>query len=401
MVLPLIFSALGSALGGAGALGGIGALGGAALGSGLGTLAETGDLEKGILSGLGAFAGGAALGALTGGAAGAAGGAASGGPAVGANLAKAGIPGAGGVAALPTKAALSTIGTSAAPMNVAAPGIAGIGKNAMNFAGSKMGMATGIGSMVGSSLAGPKGQESETYGNKGSGETEMNAIPRPLQTPGAGYRPGFDPEFDYGVGKVPTAGQVLNYRDKGINPYRMAGGGLLSSLQDTFGPIRMADGGIADLAQSMDGGDMAAPPAGGNEKDVVTEAIRAVKGESQNPEVALGRFLAQYGEDALRELVDKVESGDMDETVQRSEGKLDGAGDGMEDLIPASIEGKQDVLLSDGEFIVPADVVSGLGNGSSDAGARELERMLERVRTARHGSPDQPPQIDKKAVVPA
>ncbi len=392
MVLPLIFSALGSALGGAGALGGIGALGGAALGSGLGTLAETGDLEKGILSGLGAFAGGAALGALTGGAAGAAGGAASG--------------GSGGTVTpllpqLQAKQAALAAGTAAPAAAAVNPGIMGIGKNAMNFAGSKMGMATGIGSMVGSSLAGPKGQESETYGNKGSGETEMNAIPRPIQTPGAGYRPGFDPEFDYGVGKVPTAGQVLNYRDKGVNPYRMAGGGLLSSLQGTFGPIRMADGGIADLAQSMDGGDMAAPPAGGNEKDVVTEAIRAVKGESQNPEVALGRFLAQYGEDALRELVDKVESGDMDETVQRSEGKLDGAGDGMEDLIPANIEGKQDVLLSDGEFIVPADVVSGLGNGSSDAGARELERMLERVRTARHGSPDQPPQIDKKAVVPA
>lgn len=398
MVLPLILSALGGALGGAGTLGGLGALGGAALGSGIGTAVETGDLEKGILSGLGAFAGGSLFNALGGGV----GAAAANTPAVGAGLPAGGIPGAAGAAGLPTKAALSTVGSAAAPMNAAAnPGIMGIGKNAMNFAGSKMGMATGIGSMVGSSLAGQKGEGSETYGNKGSGDTEVSAIPRPLQTPGAGYRPGFDPEFDYGVGKVPTAGQVLNYRDKGVNPYRMAGGGLLSSLQGTFGPIRMADGGIADLAQSMDGGDMAPAPTGGNEKDVVAEAIRAVKGESQSPEIALGKFLAQYGEDALRELVDKVQSGEMDDTVQRSEGKLDGAGDGMDDLIPANIEGKQDVLLSDGEFIVPADVVSGLGNGSSDAGARELERMLERVRTARHGNPDQPPQIDKKSVVPA
>lgn len=378
MVLPLIFSALGGALGGAGALGGIGALGGAALGSGLGTFAETGDLEKGILSGLGAFAGGTALGALTGGAAGAA--------------------GAADVAGLPTKAALSTIGPASAPMNaVAKPGLMGLGKNAMNFAGSNMGMATGIGGMVGGAMAPQKGQESESYGNKGSGGTEMKPIPRPMQAAPVGYRPGYDPEFNYGMGKPPSAGQITDYRDKGIDPYRMAQGGLLSSLQNTFGPIRMAEGGIADLAQ----GGMEAPAGGGNEKDVVAGAISAIKGESQNPEVALGAFLAQYGEEALRELVDKVQSGETDETMQRGEGKLDGAGDGMDDLIPASIDGQQDVLLSDGEFVVPADVVSGLGNGSSDAGARELERMMERVRTSRHGTADQPPQIDRKAVVPA
>lgn len=388
MVLPLIFSALGGALGGAGALGGIGALGGAALGSGLGTFAETGDLEKGILSGLGAFAGGTALGALTGGAAGAAGGAAG---------------GAGGTVTpllpqLQAKQAAIAAGTAAPAASAAAnPGLMGLGKNAMNFAGSKMGMATGIGGMVGGAMAPQKGQESESYGNKGSGGTEMKPIPRPMQAAPVGYRPGYDPEFDYGMGKPPSAAQITDYRDKGINPYRMAQGGLLSSLQNSFGTIRLAEGGIADLAQ----GGMEAPAGGGNEKDVVAGAISAIKGESRNPEVALGAFLAQYGEEALRELVDKVQSGETDETMQRGEGKLDGAGDGMDDLIPASIDGQQDVLLSDGEFVVPADVVSGLGNGSSDAGARELERMMDRVRTSRHGTADQPPQIDRKAVVPA
>lgn len=402
MVLPLIFSALGGALGGAGALGGIGALGGAAIGSGLGSFAETGDLEQGILSGLGAFAGGSIFNALGGGLGGAAGAAANS-PAVGAGLASGGIPGAAGVAGLPTKAALSTIGSAAAPMNAAAtPGIMGLGKNALNFAGSGLGTATGIGSAIGSSLA-PVGYGSgpEKEDNSMSA-TGMKPIPRTPGTPPTGYRPGVDPEFNYGIGTPPTSNQILDYRDKGVMPPRMAGGGFIKNLERTFGPIEMAEGGIADLAQSMDGADApVAPPSGGNEKDVVAEAIKAVKGESQNPEIALGRFLAQYGEDALRELVDKVESGETDETIQRSEGKLDGAGDGMDDLIPASIDGKQDVLLSDGEFVVPADVVSGIGNGSSDAGARELDRMLERVRTARHGTSEQPPQIDKKAVVPA
>ena len=48
----------------------------------------------------------------------------------------------------------------------------------------------------------------------------------------------------------------------------------------------------------------------------------------------------------------------------------------MDDMVPAKLEGEQDVLLSDGEFIVPADVVSGLGNGSTDAGSQRLYNMM-------------------------
>jgi hypothetical protein len=91
----------------------------------------------------------------------------------------------------------------------------------------------------------------------------------------------------------------------------------------------------------------------------------------------------------------------MDDTIETEEGQISGPGDGMDDLIPANIEGDQDVLLSDGEFIVPADVVSGLGNGSSDAGARALEEMMDRVRSSRNGSTEQPPQVPQEEVMPA
>ena len=138
-----------------------------------------------------------------------------------------------------------------------------------------------------------------------------------------------------------------------------------------------------------------------NEKDVVTGAIRAIKGMSQSPEIDLAMFVQMYGEDALRDLVDRVQSGEFDETVSNGEGMVRGPGDGMDDLVPASIEGQDDVLLADNEYIVPADVVSGLGNGSSDAGARELDRMLERVRMARTGTTEQAPQIDRQAMMPA
>jgi len=73
---------------------------------------------------------------------------------------------------------------------------------------------------------------------------------------------------------------------------------------------------------------------------------------------------------------------------------LGGPTDGMADQIPATIDNKQPAALSDGEFVVPADVVSHLGNGNSDAGAQNLYSMMERVRKARTGNPEQGRQID-------
>lgn len=77
-----------------------------------------------------------------------------------------------------------------------------------------------------------------------------------------------------------------------------------------------------------------------------------------------------------------------------------GVGDGMDDMIPATLEGDQDVVLSDGEFIVPADVVSGLGNGSSDAGSDALYEMMDRVRKLRTGKESQPSQVPQGEMMP-
>ena len=73
---------------------------------------------------------------------------------------------------------------------------------------------------------------------------------------------------------------------------------------------------------------------------------------------------------------------------------LGGPTDGMADQIPATIDNMQPAALSDGEFVIPADVVSHLGNGNSDAGAKNLYSMMERVRTDRTGNPKQGKQID-------
>jgi len=79
---------------------------------------------------------------------------------------------------------------------------------------------------------------------------------------------------------------------------------------------------------------------------------------------------------------------------------LKGPGDGMSDNIPATIGGRQPARLADGEFVVPADVVSHLGNGSTDAGAKHLYKMMDKVRTARTGKKAQGKQIKPEKFIP-
>jgi hypothetical protein len=72
---------------------------------------------------------------------------------------------------------------------------------------------------------------------------------------------------------------------------------------------------------------------------------------------------------------------------------LRGPGDGMSDNIPAVIGKKQPARLADGEFVIPADVVSHLGNGSTEAGAKRLHEMMNKVRRDRTGNSKQGKQI--------
>ena len=79
---------------------------------------------------------------------------------------------------------------------------------------------------------------------------------------------------------------------------------------------------------------------------------------------------------------------------------LRGPGDGMSDNIPATINGRQPARLADGEFVIPADVVSHLGNGSTEAGAKQLHAMMDKVRSARTGNKKQGRQIKPQKYMP-
>jgi hypothetical protein len=101
-----------------------------------------------------------------------------------------------------------------------------------------------------------------------------------------------------------------------------------------------------------------------------------------------------YGLGRLQQLANGGSAG------YKAGGYLNGPGDGMSDSSPATIEGKQPARLADGEFVIPADVVSHLGNGSTKAGSQRLYAMLDKVRKARTGNKKQGKQINPSKFLP-
>ena len=381
MALPFILSLLGSGAAGAGLLGTMSPLIAGAIGSGLGTAIETGDLGEGIKSGLTAGLLGGIGGALVG---------RMGGAAAGDAAAAAGEGATGIFANMPSgfTAPASPVLTGATMGERFGQIGAGAGQVPLGEVlggGFNQGIMTGAG--LGTALGGMAMTQPAQFPGQGEREDIPQAAPadRERYRPGPTYRPGFDPEFLYFAPQIPGA---VGYAGGGRVRYTPAG---MST------PVYMQAGGIAD---AMPGAEMEAP----NDKQIIRRAIMAIQGQLSQSEAAtaLGMFLETFGESALRRLVDDVQSGKADGARGDVEGTVEGPGDGMADMIPAKMDDdSQDVLLSDGEFVVPADVVSGIGNGSTDAGAEELYDMMDRVREARTGRTEQPKAVRAGGILPA
>jgi len=80
------------------------------------------------------------------------------------------------------------------------------------------------------------------------------------------------------------------------------------------------------------------------------------------------------------------------------EGLLQGEGGGMDDIIPAVIDGKEPILVSRNEYVVPADVVSSLGDGSTNEGADMLDSLVANTRIEKNGTPTQPKPLQSSMV---
>jgi hypothetical protein len=120
-----------------------------------------------------------------------------------------------------------------------------------------------------------------------------------------------------------------------------------------------------------------------------------------NPLVTQPLFLSKLSEFKADQPAELASGGIADLGGYSDGGRLlRGPGDGMSDHIPATIGNKQPARLADGEFVIPADVVSHLGNGSTDAGAKQLYKMMDRIRQARTGNPKQGKQINPNKFLP-
>jgi len=185
-------------------------------------------------------------------------------------------------------------------------------------------------------MLGPPKMPGETPYDPSKYPEQFPVNPRTWNAPGAGYQPGYSSEYRY-----------------------------------------FAKGGLADLRKED-----------GVTANVMNEAKAALLGEHPRPSEALGRFRNMFGEDALDVLRDKVTGG-----------RVRGAGGGMDDLVPGTIEGRQQVRLADGEFVLPAHIVSAIGDGSTDHGVRRLKGMMDSIYKQKYKSDGLPKRLKKGTLV--
>ena len=311
----------------------------AGLATGIGTAVATKDLGKGVLAGLGAF----------------------GGADVGAGLGAAGA----------TRAAVP-------PVTPPPSGFAGASlPSGAAVAPTSIGTAGSVAPDVG-------------LGTGGFGSTtQLDFIPTPT-VPATNVSPALTESFQAGnLPLKPTGGfseMGRGIEALGTEPGRAAfmksvggGGGLATDIgfgalsSDAFMDSKGAGGASSSLIRPYD-------------FDPATRRFT-----SRTPYRAPGpEYKFQAGG-----LASQVRTGYRDGNMVR------GQGDGMSDEITATIEGEQDVLLSDGEYVIPADVVAMLGNGSSESGEEAITNMIKRLRMKKYGRDKQPPELDEEEMLPA
>lgn len=395
MALPLILGLLGSTLGTGTA---IGALGAGALGSGLGRFLETGDFEEGLKTGATSFLGGKVLGSVLGGMGGKA-----------ADAAK-------NIARTPTYAEAANIDPTLFSSGVGKVGEASKYFGQSNLMGGLQAAATNpitlgqatIGQSM-SRLPEPPKEDEIPFENR-----EAMAPPRlRRRQPPPGFRPGYMGEFDYGV----APNYNVRYMSSGglNNPEKadLDNDGQLSSYERKRGEAiekSIAEqgkniGGLAAMTQGMDmNADLGMTES---EDEIMMNAIKALTGKSENPDEDIQTFVQTFGMQALKLLQMQIATGKIGDMKQGLPGLIEGEGDGMSDSIDAELvekrgmEGgqKQPLKVANNEYVIAADVVSDIGNGSTDAGADKLDKLMKEVRKARHGTDKQPPEKDMMAVM--
>jgi len=190
----------------------------------------------------------------------------------------------------------------------------------------------------------------------------------------------------------------------------VAGGGRVGSrrFMTSLGPVELANGGIADLPVNPE---IMQPMEEVLQEEVIVEeepyvdypqliemTVEAIKGNVEDADAVINQFIEEYGIEKfqmLRDAVLKLVAGNPE---AQTEGMIVGTGGGMDDQVMGVIGEQQDIAVSPDEYIFAADVVSGLGDGSSQAGADILDQVAANVRAARSGG-RQPAPINLSKVM--
>lgn len=170
--------------------------------------------------------------------------------------------------------------------------------------------------------------------------------------------------------QVPISELSMDEMDDELNPFarsrnfreRRYGGGMM-----------YAEGGMTE-------GDM-------TDRSIVEMTVAAIRGEVENADEIISRFLDMYGPEAFTELRDRV----LKDIVPgaQTEGMIEGEGGGQDDLVEGMIGTQRPVAVSPGEYIIPADVVSLAGGGYSGDGAKYFDNLIEDIRMKTMGKTDQ------------
>lgn len=205
----------------------------------------------------------------------------------------------------------------------------------------------------------------------GVGELDKIAMARD------GYAPSFRQNIDTGIARLGEEGGLTAFKDSYVNamggPKRalLGGAGVLGSVADGYGAFDYKPMELAKAETDDYGYEGPYLPAERNVRFRGRDAILGGEGrefkffDPVNP-VPNVRTAAHGGLMSAKKM---AEGGRY----------LDGPGDGVSDSIPATVDGEQPVLLSEGEYIIPAEVVSAVGNGSSDAGADKFTALVDTI----------------------
>jgi len=228
-----------------------------------------------------------------------------------------------------------------------------------------------------------------------AGALAADLTPAPVLTPAIAPASNYVGGFGFGFGgrnaEIPVPDISQNNLQQQIDSYTQImqeADGIKQNLEDLKESEPDFAGGGKTLSKMgyQEGGmtDMMSDP-------LTQEVARFILGESDNEE-ALNMFLTKYGNEAFMELREAV----LQSIVPgaQTEGLIAGDSEGgMDDDLRGMIGNKERIAVSQDEFIVPADVVSMLGDGSSNAGSQELYDMMDRVRQTKTGTTKQAPRL--------